>query len=76
MKIHVIMAAYERYVPLEIAIRSFIVQSDPRWVLHIIYDGLAPQGILDIVAPFLSGEKKDDRVHFYQIGRASCRERV
>jgi hypothetical protein len=60
--LHVIMVAYERYVPLEIAIRSFLVQTDQRWVLHIIYDGPAPQGILDIVQPLM----KDARVKFYQ----------
>lgn len=64
--LHVIAVAYERYAPLEILIRSFIVQTNPNWVLHIVYDGPAPQGILDIVAPFLDGTKKDGRVHFYQ----------
>jgi hypothetical protein len=62
MKIHCIIVAYERYIPLEILIRCFVLQSSPEWVLHIVYDGPAPQGILDIVTPFLS----DSRIHFYQ----------
>jgi hypothetical protein len=61
--IHVIMVAYERYTPLEIAVRSFMVQSNPDWVLHVVYDGQAPQGILDIVNPLI---QRDGRIHFYQ----------
>lgn len=61
-KIQIIMVAYERYIPLEIAIRSFIIQTNPNWTLHIVYDGPAPQGILDIVNPFAA----DGRIHFYQ----------
>jgi hypothetical protein len=67
MKIHVIMVAYERYEPLEIAIRSFLIQTNPNWILNIIYDGPAPQRILDIVAPFIDGGgRKDRRIRFYQ----------
>lgn len=64
--IQIICVAYERYIPLEILIRCFLIQTDPRWRLHIVYDGTAPQGILDLVAPFISGDRKDERVHFYQ----------
>jgi len=62
MKIHIIAVAYERPIPLQILIGSFIVQTKPNWVLHIVYDGPAPKEILDIVKPFL----KDGRVHFYE----------
>ena len=65
MKLHIICVAYERLVPLEMLIRSFIVQTNPNWVLHIVYDGPAPQYILDAVAPFL-GEHQGNRVHFYE----------
>lgn len=66
MKIHCIIVAYERYYPLDIMIRCFLVQTNPNWVLHIVYDGPAPAGILELVDPFLSGAKKDERIHFYQ----------
>jgi hypothetical protein len=62
MKLHVIIVAYERYIPLEIMIKCFQVQTSPDWVLHIVYDGPAPQGILDIINPVL----KDERIHFYE----------
>ena len=62
MKIHIICVAYERPIPLQILIGSFIVQTNPNWVLHIVYDGPAPQEILDIVALFT----KDKRVRFYE----------
>ncbi len=66
MKIHIICVAYERVEPLEILIRSFIVQTNKNWILHIVYDGTAPKKILDIIAPFLDGSRKDERIHFYQ----------
>lgn len=66
MKLHVIAVAYDRVVPLEILIRSFIVQTSKEWILHIIYDGPAPQKILDVVAPFVSGDRKDERIRFYE----------
>jgi hypothetical protein len=65
-KIHCICVAYERYEPLEILIRCFLIQTCPDWVLHIVYDGPAPQRIMDIIEPFTHGNRKDDRIHFYQ----------
>ena len=62
MRLHVICVAYERPIPLQILIGSFIVQTNPNWILHIIYDGTAPKEIIDIVTPFV----EDDRVHFYE----------
>jgi hypothetical protein len=64
--IQIIAVAYDRVVPLEILIRSFIVQTDPRWVLHVVYDGPAPQEILNAVHPFINGDRRDERIHFYQ----------
>jgi len=64
--IQIICVAYERPVELQTLINSFILQTDQRWVLHVVYDGPAPQKILDIVEPFISGSRKDSRVRFYQ----------
>jgi len=64
--IHIIAVAYERSVQLQSLINCFILQTDGRWILHIVYDGKAPEDILDIIEPFISGKRKDDRVHFYQ----------
>lgn len=64
--IHVIAVAYERVEPLEIMIRCFLVQTDPRWTLHIVHDGPASERLLSAVQPFVSGDRKDERIHFYQ----------
>lgn len=64
--IQVIAVAYDRVEPLEILIRCFLIQTNPDWVLHIIYDGPAPEKILDIIEPFTHGHRKDNRIHFYQ----------
>lgn len=64
--IHVIVVAYQRYEPLEILIRSFLIQTNPNWVLHIIHDGPSPQRILDIIGIFIDGARKDERIHFYE----------
>lgn len=64
MKIQVIAVAYERPIPLQILIGCFMVQTNPNWMLHIVYDGPAPQEITNIVAPFIEADK--ERVHFYQ----------
>ena len=60
--IHCICVAYERPLRLEILIRSFIVQTSSRWMLHIVYDGPVPEKITDIVQPLMS----DGRIRFYQ----------
>lgn len=62
--IHCICVAYERVIPLEILIRSFIVQTDQHWMLHIVYDGIVPKKINNIVQPLMS----DGRIRFYQSG--------
>jgi hypothetical protein len=60
MKIQVIAVAYERVIPLRILIDCFLVQTDPRWNLSIIYDGLAPVEIQEVI-----GLTEDPRIHFY-----------
>jgi hypothetical protein len=62
MKIHVIVVAYERMVPLEILVKCFQVQTNPDWVLHIVHDGPAPEQIIQIMGTLI----KDSRVIFYQ----------
>jgi len=64
--IQIICVAYERPVELQTLINSFILQTDGRWVLHVVYDGAAPPHILEIIEPFISGSRKDSRIHFYQ----------
>jgi hypothetical protein len=64
--IQIICVAYERPVELQTLINCFILQTDSRWVLHIVYDGPAPQKILEIVKPFINGNRKDERIHFYE----------
>lgn len=50
--IHVIAVAYNRLVPLRILIDSFLVQTDNRWKLNIIYDGLPPQEIMELIRSY------------------------
>lgn len=45
MKLKVICVAYERPNQLLGLIASFVVQTDPRWELNIIYDGPVPDEI-------------------------------
>ena len=60
MTIQIIAVAYERLIPLRILIDSFLVQTDPRWNLHVIYDGPVPQDIQNMVNGY-----SDERVNFY-----------
>jgi hypothetical protein len=66
MTVHIICVAYQRPVELQTLINCFILQSSRAWVLHIVYDGAAPDDILKIVNPFIDGDRKDERVRFYQ----------
>ena len=50
--IHIICVAYERVIPLRILIDCFLVQTDPRWMLHIIYDGPPPKEIMDLIESY------------------------
>jgi len=60
--LQIICVAYNRYIPLEILCKCFQVQTNPNWVLHVVYDGKAPDDIIELINPLL----KDSRIHFYQ----------
>jgi hypothetical protein len=47
--LHVICVAYQRANQLSILMNSFLVQSDNRWMLHVIHDGPAPQDVKDVI---------------------------
>jgi hypothetical protein len=53
----VIMVAYQRIVPLRIAVDSFLNQTDDRWELHVIHDGPAPHVIWDFMS-------RRNKIHF------------
>jgi len=62
MKLIVISVAYERPIPLRILIDCFIIQTDQRWKLSVIYDGPVPkdvQKVMDLYA-------KNDKIVFYR----------
>jgi hypothetical protein len=60
MTLHVIIAAYQRIVPLRILIDNFIVQTNPNWKLYIIHDGPMPKEFDNIMALY----KNDSRISF------------
>lgn len=59
MKLHVIVPAYCKSIPLRGLIDSFALQTNPNWRLHIIHDGPAPISIKDIVVSY-----RDNRISF------------
>lgn len=61
-RLQIICVAYNRPTELEVLCKSFQLQSVNDWVLHIVYDGPAPDNIINIMNPIL----KDIRIHFYQ----------
>jgi len=56
----VICVAYERVLPLQTLVNCFMVQTDPRWELHIIHDGPAPAAVRNVVF------NVDSRILFYE----------
>jgi hypothetical protein len=58
----VLVVAYQRVLPLQIMIDCFLVQTDPKWEMHIIHDGSAPQEVRDIIPD-------DPRITFYETER-------
>lgn len=58
-RLHVIVAAYCKAIPLRGLIDSFILQTNRNWILHIIHDGPAPTEIKDIVLSY-----EDSRILF------------
>lgn len=61
MKIQVITVAYNRLIPLRILCDCFMVQTDSRWNLSIIYDGLPPNEIIDLIGEY----EQEPRIHLY-----------
>ena len=60
-KIHVLVVAYERDISLGILISSFILQTNPNWVLYIVHDGKAPKKVMKIINSY-----SDHRVMFIE----------
>lgn len=61
MKIHILCFAYEAPLPLRVLCDSVLLQTDPRWVLHVIHDGPPSDAILKVMD---LPEYADERVHF------------
>lgn len=55
----IIMVAYQRVIPLRIAVDSFLNQSDPNWELYIVHDGPPPEEIKELMV-----RRQDARIHF------------
>lgn len=55
--LQIICVAYQRPKEIKLLISSFIVQTNPNWLLYIIHDGPTPKEITDIVTEF-----HDDRL--------------
>lgn len=50
--LQVIAVAYQRPKEIKVLISSFIVQTNPHWLLYIIHDGATPKEITDVVTEF------------------------
>jgi len=88
MKLNVIAVAYHRAIPLRILIDSFLLQTDNRWQLQIVHDGIAPQDVVDVMGlyddlrlEFIQTEIRRDnyghpnrRIHLEKLG--SCKDFV
>ena len=61
MKIHVICVAYKRTIPLRGLIDSFLLQTNPNWILYIVHDGKMPQGVKNVSELYT-----DDRILFIE----------
>lgn len=60
--VKVIVVAYKRLVPLRILMDSFLVQTSPKWELHIVHDGNPPGNITRMMDEYV----KDERIFFFQ----------
>lgn len=58
--IRIICVAYNRPIQLRTLIDCFLVQTVPTWELNIIYDGLVPDSVQEVV-----GLYNDDRIKFF-----------
>lgn len=64
MRLHVIIPAYCKPIPLRGLIDSFKLQTNPNWRLHIIHDGPAPVAVKDIVVSY-----RDSRISFCETAK-------
>ncbi len=48
-KLHVLIFAYKRVIPLRLTIDCFLCQTNPDWQITIIHDGPAPLDLLNVV---------------------------
>jgi len=62
MKLHVIVVAYNRAIPLRTLIDCFMIQTCPDWDMTIIHDGPAPDDVKQVIALYA----KEDRVTFIE----------
>jgi hypothetical protein len=60
MTLHIIAVAYMRPIPMRILIDCFLTQTNPNWILYIMYDGPAPVEIQEVI-----GLYNDERIRFY-----------
>lgn len=51
-KLNIIAVAYQRPKEIKLMISSFIVQTNPNWLLYIIHDGPTPEEITNVVTEF------------------------
>ena len=61
MKIHVICVAYYRDISLRGLIDSFLLQTDPNWLMYVIHDGKTPPKVKKIQDLYA-----DDRIAFME----------
>lgn len=54
------MTAYDRPICLRMGCDGFLLQTDPHWILHVVYDGPAPKAIKDVMALY----KDEPRILF------------
>ena len=50
--LQIITVAYQRPKEIKLLISSFIIQTNPNWLMYIIHDGPTPKEITDIVTEF------------------------
>ena len=61
MKLHVICVAYKRIIPLRVLVDSFLLQTNPNWILYVVHDGKMPNGVKDVSKLYT-----DDRISFIE----------
>jgi hypothetical protein len=61
-RLHVISVAYERVIPLRILCDCFVIQSNPNWILQIVYDGESPDTVLSIINEY----EHEPRIQFIE----------